>query len=82
MRSGDGNGAAPAGFSGGDIASGEHQVALDAAHVRLRPALTGLDHDVDVAQGRRRVVEASERDLRLRGEAEVERLAVKGAAAV
>jgi hypothetical protein len=35
------------------------------------PPLSGFDHDVDIAQSRRRVVEASDRDLRPRGEVEI-----------
>jgi hypothetical protein len=54
-----------------DIASGI-QVTLDIrARFGLLPTAVGFDHDVDIAQSRRRVVEASDRDLRPRGEVEI-----------
>jgi len=63
----------------GGVIAGEHQVALDAARIGFRPARSRLDHGVGVAQGCRRVSESPERDLRLRGEAEDQRLEGTGA---
>ena len=62
-----------------DIASGI-QVTLDTARFGLSPRLSGFDHGVDIVQTRRRV-EASDRDLRLRGEVEDQRLEETSAAA-